>query len=370
MKKFLALILSAVIIAAFAGCGSASPEGTASEVQATHEPLADDVKKQLDEALTKDSFKGVVQITSGDGVLYEYAAGDDDNGKPLTIDASLPIASTSKQFCAAAVMKLCDENKLSVDDTLDKYFSDCKDGKKITIKNLLNMSSGLPNYLELIDPSAMATNEADNVNTIKKVLFDAKLHFEPGDDYEYSNSNFFLLADIVEQLSGTPYHDYLRKTFFEPLGMTATGFTNEVGEDHDWTSALSKSLQTEEDFFVPGLTKGAGDVVSNAADMAKWMHGLSGGKIISAEAYRQMTDNINEYSSEDYCYGLWHMAYGGVGHVGQIPPHFGSVDYLNPDRDIYLFAASNSPSGMSYVQELPQEVLGIVFGNEQQEVEK
>lgn len=375
MKKILAMILCAVMLAAFAGCGSGNTETksadataaqtTAEITQATRETLAADVKTQLDEALSKEKFRGVVQITKGDDVVYQYVNGDDDNGKPLTIDASMPVGSVSKQFCAACVMLLSEQNKLSVDDTLDKYFPDYKYGKKMTIKQLLYMSSGLPNYLEIMDLSSVGANEADNINAIKKAIFNEELHFEPGDDYEYSNSNFFLLADIVSQVSGEKYHDYLRKNFLDPLEMTHTGFIEEIPDNNVWTSALSKSNLQSEEFFVPGLTMGAGDVVSNAADMDKWMKGLSGGKVISAETFKQMTENVNPNSSEDYCYGLWHMAYNGVGHVGQIPPHFGAVDYLNPERGVYIFAASNNNHGMSYVQQLPQTVLNIMFGEEQ-----
>ena len=352
-------IICLVLITTAGGC-SAQPAQSAAE----KETISEDVKAQLDTTLTDNKFDGVVQITQGNDVIYQYVNGNDDNGKPLTIDASLPIASTSKQFCAAAVMKLCDDNKLSVDDTLDQYFPDYKYGEKMTIKDLLTMSSGIPNYLEILEPSMMGKNEADNINTIKKALFNEELHFEPGDDYEYSNSNFFLLTDIVEQLCGMAYHDYLRTSFFEPLDMTHTGFIEEIPEDHAWTSALSETELNDEAFFSPGLTKGAGDIISNAADMDKWMHGLSGGKVISSDAFRQMTTDVNPNSSEDYCYGLWHMPFDGVGHVGQIPPHFGAVDYLNTDRDVYLFAASNDSRGMSYVQEIPFALMSVLFGNE------
>ena len=136
MKKILAFLLSAVMITALAGCGSkpasnaentstaetaALTEAAATEAPATQETLAADVKAKLDQALEKEKFKGVAQITKGDTVIYQYVNGDDDNGKPLTADSSLPLASVSKQFCAAAVMKLCDERKLSVADTVDKY---------------------------------------------------------------------------------------------------------------------------------------------------------------------------------------------------------------------------------------------------------
>ena len=363
MKKFLALGLITVMVTALAGCGAKPAENaatSATEAQATQETLAADVKNQLDEVLTNEEYEGVVQITKGNDVIYQYANGDDDNGKPLTIDASMPIGSTSKQFCAAAVMLLCDQKKLSVEDTLDRYFPDYQYAKKMTIKDLLTMSSGIPNYLDIIDPSMVGKNEAENIQTVKKVLFEEELRFEPGDDYSYSNSNFFLLADIVEQVSGVAYHEFLRKNIFEPLEMTHTGFVEELTDAPAWAFAISQD-ELPNETLTPGLAKGAGDIVSNAADMDKWMHGLSGGKVISEEAFRQMTENINPYSTEEYGYGLWHMPYGGVGHVGQITPHFGTVDYFNTDRDVYLFAASNSSRGMWYVQEIPQALMSILL---------
>ena len=98
--------------------------------------------------------------------------------------------------------------------------------------------------------------------------------------------------------------------------------------------------------------------------MDKWMHGLSGGKVISSgKRYKKMTEDVNENSYEDYCYGLYKMSYDGVGHVGQIPPHFGAVDYFSTEQGIYLFAASNDPRGSSFVQQLPQgRFLDILMG--------
>ena len=365
MKKVFAIVLSAVMIATFAGCGTKPAESSAAQTtqaQTTQpETVSPDVKSKLDKKLSDEKYSGIVQISKGGAVIYRYVRGDDDNGKALTIDASMPVGSVSKQFCAAAVMLLCDQKKLSVDDTLDKYFPEYKNGKKLTVKNLLNMSSGIGNYLEMIDMSATGKKEADNVNIIKKAIFDEELSFEPGDDYEYSNSNYFLLADIVEQVSGSSYHDYLRKNFFEPLEMTHTGFTDEITGDYEWTFALSETESTMEGFYNPGVTKGAGDIISNAGDMDKWMRGLSGGKVISSGAYRQMSETVNPNSTEEYAYGLWHMPYGGVGHVGQIPPHFGAVDYINTGRDVCLFAAANDGRGMSYVQQLPNDLLSILF---------
>lgn len=370
MKKVFAIVLSAVMLTALAGCGakpSESAAASATQAQTTQaqttqsETISTDVKSKLDKVLSDEKFRGIVQISKGGEVIYQYAQGNDDNGKALTPDASMPIGSVSKQFCAAAVMLLIENQKLSVDDTLDRYFPEYKNSKKLTVKHLLNMSSGLTNYLELVDMSAMGTDEYDNVNAIKKAIFSKEPRFEPGDDYEYSNSNYFLLANIVEMASGIAYHKFLRDQFFEPLEMTHTGFTDEISGNPAWSFAFSATESTEEGFYTPGITKGAGDVVSNAEDMDRWMRGLSGGKVISSGAYTQMSQEVNPYSTEEYCYGLWHMPFGGVGHVGQIPPHFGAMDYINTERDVCLFAVSNSGRGMSYVQGIPQVLLSILF---------
>lgn len=370
MKIVFAIVFSAVMIATFAGCSakpSESAAASATQAQTTQaqttqpESISTDVKSKLDKVLSDEKFRGIIQVSKGGAVIYQYVQGNDDNGKALTVDATMPIGSVSKQFCAAAVMLLCDQKKLSVDNTLDKYFPEYINGKKLTVKNLLNMSSGLTNYLELVNPADTSTNEAENIKMLKKAFFDKELVFEPGSDYQYSNSNYLLLAEIVEQVSGVPYHDYLRKSFFEPLEMTHTGFTDEISGNPAWSFALSETESTEEGFYTPGITKGAGDVVSNAEDMEKWMRGLSGGKVISSEAYTQMTQDVNPDSFEEYGYGLWHMPFGGAGHVGQIPPHFGAVDYINTERDVCLFAVTNSGRGMSYVQEIPQVLLSILF---------
>ena len=358
-------LLSILLIMVAAGCSEQSkktqPAQPTQPTQNTAETLATDVKNELDKMFSDNEFSGVAQITRGGKVIYQYIKGNDDNGKPLTIDASLPIGSVSKQFCAACVMLLCEQKKLSVDDTLDKYFPNYKYGKKMTVRQVLNMSAGLGDYLEKLDPSAVTATEEENVRLIKQLIFDEELHYEPGDDYEYSNSGYFLLANIVEQASGIAYHKFLREQFFEPLGMSHTGFTEEIFDDHDWTFALNKADLKKEFFYNPGMTKGAGDVVSNAKDMEKWMRGLSSGKVISSDSFRQMTENVNPNSTEDYGYGLVHMAYDGVGHEGQIPPHFGAVDYLNTKRDMYVFVAANNPRGMSFVMEIPKQMPDILF---------
>ena len=308
MKKILAFILSAMIVCAASGCASNS---TASDKDATQaattaaETVPEATAATADPAVSKDM-------------------------------AHMPLGSVSKQFCAAAIMLLQDQGKLSVSDTLDKYYSDYAEGKKLSLHNLLSMRSGIPELTEEnSDVVKEDATEEENVASIKKWLFSQPLMFEPDSEFVYTNTNFLLLADIVEQVSGKKYVDFLRENFFEPLGMTHTGFIIELGSSPSWAQGnIYKQVDTQ-----PGLTKGAGDLISNAADVTAWINALSSGKVISAEAYKAMT---TDYSPEEhYGYGLYLQLDGGVGHYGAIQI-YSAFDYVNTDKKQTLVVLSNS----------------------------
>ena len=235
------------------------------------------------------------------------ATGNTESNKPRTLDTVMPIGSVSKQFCAVAILQLRDQGKLSLDDTLSKYFPEYEIGKDITLKNLLTMRSGILDYLSVINSEEFSPNnsEEENIKRIKQSLFTQDLYTEPDTEYDYSNSNFFLLANVVELVSGQKYIDYVRKNIFEPLGMKNSG---SVGETY---SSLTGSE-------VIGLAKGAGDIISNVYDIDKWMTGLKSGKVISRESYEEMTTNYSPESSEKYGYGIMTGLHGGVGHSGGI----------------------------------------------------
>ncbi len=198
------------------------------------------------------------------------------------------------------------------------------------------MRSGIPELTEEnSDVVKEDATEEENVASIKKWLFSQPLMFEPDSEFVYTNTNFLLLADIVEQVSGKKYVDFLRENFFEPLGMTHTGFIIELGSSPSWAQGnIYKQVDTQ-----PGLTKGAGDLISNAADVTAWINALSSGKVISAEAYKAMT---TDYSPEEhYGYGLYLQLDGGVGHYGAIQI-YSAFDYVNTDKKQTLVVLSNS----------------------------
>ena len=137
-------------------------------------------------------------------------------------------------------MILRDQGKLSVDDTIDKYFPEYSKGKDITIKHLLTMRSGIRDTVgEGFAGTLPYTNtEEKNTTLIKEWIFGESLLFEPGSAFRYSNSNYILLADIVEQASGQYYNDFLREYIFDPLDMKHTGLITEVPDSPAWAENL------------------------------------------------------------------------------------------------------------------------------------
>lgn len=361
MKKLLAIIISAMVVCAASGCGAQNTPSAAETTQAQTEAAPEATAAAADptvpagmaDTIKQNEFEGVIYAVENGKAVASFASGTLENGEKITIDSPMPLGSVSKQFCAAAVLLLQEQGKLSVTDTLDKYFPEYADGKKLSLHNLLSMRSGITEPTEEAgDIISDDATEAENVAAIKKWIFSQPLNFEPDSNYAYTNANYFLLADIVEQVSGEKYVDFLREKFFEPLGMTHTGAIIELSANPAWAQGnIYKQVDTQ-----PGLTKGAGDLISNAADVTAWLNALSGGKVLSEESYKAMT---TDYSPEEhYGYGLYLKLNGGVGHYGAIQI-YSSFDYVNTDKNRTLVVMSNTvypPSMTGLVGDLLEDL--------------
>lgn len=342
MKKAVTILLMLAVVLSVASCSSA-PVITEQTGETTAAEKSDaDLSSYIHSRMADIKFDGVIYLTHNGNIVYESATGTDANGDPLTIDTSMYIGSVSKQFCAAAVMILRDQGKLSVDDTIDKYFPEYDRGKDITIKHLLTMRSGICDTVGEGYASTMlySNAEEENISLIKEWIFSQSLLFEPGSAFRYSNSNYFLLANIVEQVSGQYYNDFLREHIFEPLHMKHTGLITEIPDSPDWAETLIADSDVEE-VKIKGVAKGAGDIVSNAPDMVRWMEGLSSGKIVSPDTFGEMTRDYSPDFGEKYGYGLMLMFAGGVGHPGAISD-YSSEEYFNTEKGYFFFCDSNA----------------------------
>lgn len=345
MKKIIGLLLTGAMICSMAACSAqdsgskdsdSTPDTTAVETTIAESTTKAELSADMKETIKSHKFEGVIYAVKDGAPLVSYAEGTLEDGEKITIDSPMPIGSVSKQFCAAAVMRLQEQGKLSVNDKLDKYYPDYKEGSRITLYNLLSMRSGIPEITEESGAKVTVENtEEQNTAAIKQWVFAQKLDFELGSSFAYANINYFLLSDIVSQVSGKAYIDYIRESFLTPLGMTHTGSIGELGGNPSW----SQGHVYQQVDLQPGLTNGCGDIISNAADMTVWLNSLSNGKAVSAESFKAMTTDYS--SGEGYGYGMYTDIEGGVGHYGAIGS-YSAFDYINTDDGITLFTASNT----------------------------
>lgn len=336
----------------------------------------------LDELMVEYNVSGVAYVTHNGNVLCQSASGMQNTAenKKITINTLFPIGSISKQFCAASILLLQEQGKLSLDDTLDKYFPEYTIGKDITIQNLLNMRSGIRDHVtvdtqykgheiptEQYTLSFNATQE-ENQKVILDWLFTQNLKYAPGKTFSYSNSNFLLLSLIVEKVSGMEYSDFIKVNIFAPLGMTNSGIYEELVDSPDLAEHSYPDGILPTDPYYLGLAQGAGDLVSNAKDMDKWMTSLSDGSLLSEESYNEMT------TSYDY-YGCGIQVIPEIGqlfHNGAAET-YESIMMTYPKKNLNIFIVTNDMESLEYslmylAQDIDEEIntdimLGDVDGD-------
>lgn len=275
------------------------------------EPTFDEeATRRFRESLSADS-SGVAVLVARDGkVVFQggFGLADIANKTPVTTDTKFRIGSITKQFTAAAILKLAEQGKLSLDDTLDKYYPDFPRASDVTLKQLMTHTSGIHSY----------TDKKEFLGRVKQPIEPAKLiewfkndlpDFVPGKGFHYNNSAYFLLGEIVAQVSGKSFADYLRETFFEPLGMKNTGIF--VNASPPSNMALGYSLVSEK--LEPALdwdmswAGGAGALYSTVGDLFLWNEALYGGKVLNPESLMGATTAITLPENVDgmkYGYGL------------------------------------------------------------------
>lgn len=225
---------------------------------------------------------------------------DYDNKIPNTPQTSFQIGSVTKQFTATAILMLKEKGLLDIQDTIDKYIPDYPDGNKIKIYNLLNHTSGIPEHLKFVDREQWM--EGKHTYTMKELikLFKYKpFDFEPGTNFNYSNSNYILLGYIIEKVSGMSYEDYINNNIFKPLKMEQTGMLSWRDTAKEMASGYLKiesESATKSFIMEPTLESAAGEIYSTVEDLLKWNNNLCSGKLIDESSLKEMfTPYMNNY---------------------------------------------------------------------------
>jgi len=298
---------------------------------------------QAEEYLSTSKFQGTVLVARGKKIIYEKGFGPEDEKSKKSADNSAEtvyeIGSITKQMTAAAIMQQVEKGRLSLDDTLENFFPEYEHSSEITVRMLLNMRSGLLDHINGPDEffgTKVARQIAKKEQNGKPVdryqvlesLYKAPLLCKPDMTYFYSNTNYYLLALILEQVTGESYEDYMQEHIFKPAGMNTA--------NTDFQNTTAKGYLGKKYISIPkNLALGCGDVNCSAADLLNWNLAFTGKKIVSKESFETMKD------SDSYGFGVYvtedSLLHSGVTHV------FNSYnEFFLKDR-ISLIVLSNKP---------------------------
>ncbi len=241
---------------------------------------------------TEYGFSGQVLLAKGGMILYHRAYGLADLDKETTLTAAsrLRLASISKQITAGAILRLVQEEKLSLDDTLTRFFPDVPAVADVTIHHLLSNTSGLADFPIEGDYSSYFAS-GDYRTFIENVILSQPLKFTPGEKFEYNGSSYVILTHIIEDISGLSFPEYLNQTIFEPLEMFDSGFLMPGADIDNLACAYNPSddgltVAPEIDMRIAG---GGGALYGNAMDLFRWNTALHQKSFLSDELYQNMT---------------------------------------------------------------------------------
>ena len=258
-----------------------------------------EVRSKLDALLKRihkrHDFHGAVLVAKNKKIVYQNQIGTADFKKKtlLNKESVFQLASVSKQFTAAAIMLLQQRNQLKLTDTVNTYFPNFP-YKDVTIKTLLNHTGGLPKYFWIAEHKWQQKKAPSN-NEMMELLTTSNVQrfFKPGRNFDYSNTGYFVLASIVEKISGISFGSFLKQNIFEPLQMTHSyvySFENDSIRENQldgyrlhrgWRHVKIRS--TVNDAIV-----GDKNVYTTAEDLFKWTQGLNSGNLLSKESLALM----------------------------------------------------------------------------------
>ncbi|MCR6664068.1 MAG: serine hydrolase [Luteimonas sp.] len=295
-----------------------------------------------------------VLVARGDEVLYRGACGKAslELGVPLSPDQVFRIGSVTKQFAAAAALKLAEDGKLALSDPLTKFVPGYPGGDEVTVEMLLNHTSGIRSYTDM--SSIMAgTGIMQDLSTEKLIdsFKDEKPDFGPGEGWHYNNSGYVLLGAVIEAASGQPWHVYLDEAFFKPLDMAHTGYgkdTDAVIPGHVGGYTRNGEQWAQAKYISMTQPHAAGALVSTVDDLLKWNRALHEGKVLRDDSYRAMVTPTGKAVANHYGHGIVVGTLRGeslLQHGGGI---FGFSSYLLylPDSDTTVAVLYNADAGL------------------------
>jgi CubicO group peptidase (beta-lactamase class C family) len=260
----------------------------ARELNGSFQAQADTYLRDL---AAKGRFRGSVLVWSKGKILFEKGYGNavEAWSIPNTPATKFELASLTKQFTGAAILLLAQSAKLNVDDPVSKYFAGAPDSwNEISVDQLVTHTSGLPNN-ELKDfPKGICVPYG--IEELIATFKDRPLKFKPGTDWSYTNTEYYLLAYIIEKVSGKSYSEFLTENIFKPLGMKDSGFASTLAIVPQIAEGYAREGNglRHRDYYDRSLEVGAGGAISTAEDMLRWNQALYSEQLLSRKSLELM----------------------------------------------------------------------------------
>jgi CubicO group peptidase (beta-lactamase class C family) len=310
-----------------------------------------------------------IGVKRGDQLLLArgYGLADVENGVAATAETVYRIGSVTKQFTAAAVMRLVEEGAIDLEAPMTDYLPDFPvQGHVVTIRHLLTHTSGIKSYtgLESWQPTMRLDLSDDE---LVAHFQDEPFDFAPGERFLYNNSGYYLLGMVIEAASGQTYREYLNEHLFGSLGLRGSSYCDErpiIPRRAEGYEVVGGELVNDAPLSMnqPGA---AGALCSTVLDMLSWASALRAGEVVSPASYEQMTtrSTLNDGSATGYGFGL------GVGNLEGHPriSHSGGINGFNtmlahyPDAglDVVVLVNTNGPFAGDVAETIARWALGL-----------
>jgi CubicO group peptidase (beta-lactamase class C family) len=337
-------------------------QGLASASEVPDSQIADRVEAYLKPFVETGNFTGCVFIARRNKVLLRrgYGMANYELRVPNSPETRFHIASVSKPFTAAAILQLQEQGRLSISDHVTRFVPDFPNGDRITLDNLLTHTSGIPNVNDLPDYDTFSRSPHTLPELVAKFAA-LPLEFEPGANYHYSNSNYNLLALILEKVSGEEYGEYIRRHIFDPAGMRDSGHDGDalrlIPMAASGYEPAGKAAHEKAAYLDWSSKTGNGSLYSTVDDLHRFVGALKANAVLQAATREKyfVAGKGNRYG----WFIRQRLGHRVMSSNGRSPGFTSALDYF-PDDDVTIIVLSNSYASVSQ-DPVAEGISAIVF---------
>ena len=345
MKNYMTYIIC-VFFTLYASCQTPTKENIPKNL----EGKIDSIFQKYNNPKTPGIAIGIIK--KGDLIFDRgYGIANLEYNIPVSDSTVFTLCSVSKQFTILGIMLLVEKGLISLNDDIRTYVPELPDyGNVITLRHLANNTSGLRSNLQLLGLKGYIADDMINQRTVDEIIFKQReLNFAPGEEYNYSNSGFVLLAKVIEKVSRQSFSSYMKENIFNPLNMDDT-FVMDNYQKVVKNKASSYEILNNEFVFAPSNYSyvGASGIYTTLKDFSKWAANFANAKVGNQKIFNEMSTKgiLNNGKESFYALGQIVQDYHGLKRIWHSGADAGYRSYIGrfPDQKISIILLSNNAS--------------------------